>query len=317
MDCRKGGVRLEVPFFEPIAENEEIIKSNATWGESGAGYLTPKKITADSQIATILHRGGSFAVDDLSRFGSGADPYAAIGGYLARTVLKLRTRTVLAMLTGVFGTALSANAVDVSQAGAGAAEANFLSAATVIKGQNVLGERATDLSVIAMHSHVYNYLRQVGALTFSTSALSTGGAVTWGGGGVGLTSTEVASFMGLNCVVDDLLAPTINAGGADQYPVYIMGPGTIMEGVQADFRIEGDRNMLSQQDVMAWSHHYLMHIMGTSWISASDNPKNIKGGADAAADCLDQAANYALAYSTSKLIPAVKLTVNSPFAANV
>ena len=68
-----------------------------------------------------------------------------------------------------------------------------------------------------MHSAVYNYLLQVGALTFSTSALSTGGAITWGGGGVGLSSVEVAYFMGLRVVVDDMLAPD-TSGEEDVYP---------------------------------------------------------------------------------------------------
>ena len=48
-----------------------------------------------------------------------------------------------------------------------------------------------------MHSDVYAYLQQVGALTFSTSSLATGGEIVWGGGGVGLNSVEVARFMGL------------------------------------------------------------------------------------------------------------------------
>jgi hypothetical protein len=140
--------------------------------------------------------------------------------------------------------------VDVSQAAAGAAEANFLSAANVIRAKHLLGERAEELSIIAMHSSVYAYLQAIGALTFSTSALSTGGAITWGGGGVGLTSDSVANFMGLRVVVDDLIAPTVNAGGADQFPVYLMTQGAVAEGVQQEMRIEADRNILSLQDVL-------------------------------------------------------------------
>ena len=91
LDCRAGGVRVRVPFFQPINPTEEIIESNATWGTSTAGYLTPQKVTADEQIMTILHRGFAYAVDDLSQMGTGADPMAAIRGYLTRAILKLRT----------------------------------------------------------------------------------------------------------------------------------------------------------------------------------------------------------------------------------
>ena len=74
LDCRAGGVRVRVPFFKPIDPTEEVIESNNTWGTSTGGYLTPQKITGSEQIMTIMHRGFSYAVDDLSSLGTGADP---------------------------------------------------------------------------------------------------------------------------------------------------------------------------------------------------------------------------------------------------
>ncbi len=317
LDCRAGGTRVRVPFFQPMVEQEEVIESNATWGTSGAGYLTPAKITADEQIMTILHRGGAYAADDLARLGSGADPMQAIQSYLAKCLLKLRTATLLSQLEGLFGTALAANTLDASTAVAGALEANFLSASNVVKTQALLGERGDDLSVIAMHSNVAYYLRTVGALTFSTSALSTGGDIVWGGGGVGLQSTEVAYFMGLRVVVDDLLKPTINAGGADQYPTYLMGAGSVAEGKQRDFATEADRNILSKQDVMSWTHDYGFHLFGTSWQAAGDNPDNAALGTAGNWKCVYGATGTGNAGDGPKLVPVAKLIVNSPLAANV
>ena len=202
LDCREGGTRVQVPFFKPIDPTETIIESNATWGGDGTttGYLNPQKITAGDQIMTILHRGFSYAADDLSKMGTGADPLAAVRGYLSKAINKLRTRVLISQLEGLFADALSANVYDNSSATtAGLSDANYMSAAAVIGGRNCLGERGDELTIIAMHSAVYNYLLQVGALTFSTSALSTGGAITWGGGGVGLTSAEVALLHGPPC----------------------------------------------------------------------------------------------------------------------
>jgi len=52
--------------------------------------------------------------------------------------------------------------------------------------------------------------------------------------------------------------------------------------------------------------HYsnVMHIPGTSWVSASDNPTNAQ---------LATAGNWSVAYSDPRLVPVVALTVNSPF----
>ena len=305
LDARAGGVKVQVPFFKPINPTEVVIEDNNTWG--AGGYVAPEKITAGDQVMPILHRTFAYASSDLAALGSGTDPLAAVRSYITRAVNKLRTTTLISQLNGVFGTALSGNALDVSTATAGAAEANFLTAQSVIRAKHLLGERADELSIIAMHSDVYAYLQAIGALTFSTSALSTGGNIQWGGGGVGLTSDAVAYFMGLRVVVDDMLAPTINAGGADQYNVYIMTQGAVAEGVQQEMRIEADRNILSLQDVLQCNYHYGFHVMGTKY-GGADNPSNT---------VLGTAGSWTLAYTERKMCDVVKLTVNSPYAANV
>ena len=317
LDCSAGGTRVRVPFFQPMVENEEVITSSSDWGDSGEGYLTPKGITADEQIMTILHRGGAYAADDLSRLGSGADPMAAIRSYLASCILKLRTTTLLSQLEGLFADALLPNVLDASINTSGAVDANFLTASNVVKTQALLGERGDDLTTIAMHSNVAYYLRTVGALTFSTSALSTGSEITWGGGGIGLTQTEVSYFMGMRVVVDDMLKPTINAGGADQYPVYVMGGGSVAEGVQRAFFTEADRNILSKQDVMSWTHDYGFHVFGTSWKAATDNPTNTLLATASNWECVYGAAGTGNEGDGTKLVPVAKLIVNSPLAANV
>ena len=306
LDCREGGTRVQVPFFKPIDPLETIIESNSTWGGDGSttGYLNPQKITAGDQIMTILHRGFSYAADDLSKMGTGADPLAAVRGYLSKAINKLRTRVLIAQLEGLFGDALSANVYDNSSATtAGLSDANYMSAAAVIGGRALLGERGDELTIIAMHSAVYNYLLQIGALTFSTSSLSTGGAITWGGGGVGLTSVDVAYFMGLRVVVDDMLAPD-TSGEEDVYPCYMMANGAVAEGVQQELRTAADRNILSLQDVLAVDYHYGFHVNGTKWVGAGDNPTN--------AD-LETDTNWELAFTEIKMTDVVKVLVNTPF----
>ena len=70
-----------------------------------------------------------------------------------------------------------------------------------------LGERGGDITAVAMHSSVYYYLVQVGALTFSSSSLVDGGQIQWGGGGINLRNEDVAYFLGARVIVDDMLEP--------------------------------------------------------------------------------------------------------------
>ncbi len=332
LDMSSGGTRITVPFVRPFLASEEIIKSDTTWGESGKGHLSIQKINADSQVCAVMHRGWAFGADDLSSMESGIDTMGAIASYIADNSVRHRHATLREMLDGILtrlhwsvdresgktweatsGQAVSPDThiMDVSNVtdGVRASEANFLSAANVIAAGNIIGENQRTLRTIAMHSNVYNYLRTVGMLTFSTSALSTGGNVAWGGGGVGVGPgfDGVAQFAGYDVVVDDKLTPDADAEHGDKYPVYIFGPGAVQLGIQQDFRIAYDRQILSFQDVAAVDYHELLHVDGVSYDSAADNPDNAR---------LRDGMTWKVKYD-HRFIPIIKLVVNTPFATNV
>ena len=228
-----------------------------------------------------------------------------IRNQLADAINKLNSQRLFYQLHGLFGTALSGNALDLAKAASsGAAEANYLTGSNVAQARAALGERGDELDTLIVHPNVGFYLYQVGLLTFSTSALTSGGAVTWGGGGTGVDARSIGTFAGLNVIMDS----QVNAvqpgasGHIKEYYCYLVKSGTIAEGVQQDLRIEADRNILSKQDVLSVDYHTAYHIMGTKWGSASDNPTNsVLGNKD----------NWTATYDID-LIPAVQLTVNTP-----
>jgi len=281
LDSREGGTRIQVPEFNPIAPTEEILDGTATWGTGNAGYLTPQKIGTGTQIATICHRGFAYAVDDIAKLAAGEDPMGHIRNQLADAINKNNSTRLFFQLHGLFGTALSANALDLAKAGTGAAEANFLTASAVARGRNLLGERGEELDTIVVHPSVAYYLYQVGMLTFSTSALSTGTGIQWGGGGVGIDERSVGQFAGMNVVVDSSVNSVQpgSSGHQIEFYCYLLKSGTILEGVQQDLNIEAERNILSKQDVLSVDYHSTYHIMGTKWNDASDNPTNSNLGA--------------------------------------
>jgi len=305
LDSREGGTRIQVPEFNPVSPTEEIIDGTATWGTSNGGYLTPQKIGTGTQVATICHRGFAYAVDDVAVLAAGEDPMGHIRDQLADAINKLNSTRLFYQLHGLFGSALSANKLDLAvAASSGAAEANYLTAATVARGRSLLGERGEELDTLVVHPSVAYYLYQVGMLTFSTSALSTGTGIQWGGGGVGVTDRAVGQFAGMNVVVDSSVNSVVpgSSGHIKEFYCYLIKSGTILEGVQQDLAIEAERNVLSKQDVISVDYHSTYHIMGTKWNDASDNPTNSNLGAQA---------KWALTYDAD-LIPIVQLTVNTP-----
>jgi hypothetical protein len=277
----------------------------ATWGTGSGGYLTPQKIGTGTQIASICHRGFAYAVDDIAVLAAGEDPMLHIRNQLADAINKLNSARLFSQLAGLFGTALSANALDKGKAAAsGATEVNFLSATMVAEARSKLGERGEELDTLIVHPSVAYYLYQVGMLTFSTSSLATNGAVTWGGGGVGIGAREVGEFAGMRVVTDSSVNTVAPGTGGHQreFYCYLIKSGTILEGVQQELRIEADRNVLSKQDVLSVDYHSTYHVMGTKWSDAGDNPTNAH---------LATANKWAATYDID-LIPMVQLTVNSP-----
>ena len=307
LDATEGGTRIQVPEFNPITPTEEILDGTATWGTSNQGHLTPQKIGTDTQIATICHRGFAYAVDDVAVLAAGEDPMGHIRNQIADAINKLNSARLFSLLDGLFASGsgpLGANSLDVAKAGTSAVEANFLTASTVARGRSLLGSRGDELDTLVVHPSVAYYLYQVGMLTFSTSALSTGGAVTWGGGGVGVSETSIGQFAGMNVVIDsqvNTVAPG-SSGHQTEFRCFLIKSGTILEGEQSPLGIESDRNILSKQDVMSVDYHSAYHIMGTKWVDAGDNPTNAQ---------LATGNKWALTYDAD-LVPIVRLVVNSP-----
>ena len=303
LDAREGGTRIQVPEFNPVAPTETIMDGTATWNTNG--YLVPQKVGTATQIATICHRGFAYAVDDVAVLAAGEDPMLHIRNQLADAINKLNSARLYNQLAGLFGTALSGHSLDKAVgATSGQAEANFLTAANVAEARSVLGERGDELDILVVHPSVAYYLYQVGMLTFSTSALSASGAVTWGGGGVGIGAREVGEFAGMRVIVDSQVN-TVRPGTAthiSEFRCYMLKSGTILEGVQQDLRVEADRNILSKQDVISVDYHTAYHVMGTKWGNAADNPTNAQ---------LATAGNWTATYDID-LIPMVELIVNTP-----
>jgi hypothetical protein len=265
------GSQIELPMVRPFIATKEYVESNATWGASGAGHLTVQKINADAAFMPIQQCGYAGGADDLSAWMSGIDPIGVMASFIGENAQKHSQESLRSLFDGFFATGgvLNGNVLDIT--GATPTEANFLSAAAVMRARSIIGERGQNLRILAMHSNVANYLATVGALTFSTSALATGGNIAWGGGGIGINSTQVALFMGCNVVVDDTLAPT-GSGATKKYPIYLMEPGAVSMGVRNGMRVRYAENYLSFQNVIVVDWSSAVGVPGISWKGTATFP---------------------------------------------
>jgi len=307
-----SGVRVELPFFNPLDYTEESVDSSATWGTNGAGFYTTQKQTASTQYGSFTNRGAAFAMDFLSEVQTDEDALENIRSQLSTDMARKLEQKLIYQLTGLFGAGgpLNAtNSLDLSETTPGSVtDANYLSAASITQAKYLLSERANNLNSIAMHPTVAAYLEQIGQLTFSSSSLTPGAGLTWGGGGIGITDTQIGWMSGLKVVVDSQMPVLGSSGEAPQYVCYLFADGVVKTGSQFPLMIEFDRNILSIQTAMAVTYSNLMHILGTTWSASFDNPTNAQ---------LATPANWSLAYEVPQMIECVRLVVNSPYGTTI
>lgn len=304
------GVLAELPFFDILEYQEENVDSSSTWGTvtPNSGRFTTQNHTASTQYGPIVTRGAAFAADILHQYETGEDALQNIAAQLQRKINKDITSKVISQLTGLFGTALAGNTLNVAAAaGETAAGENFLNAQNVTAAKYLLGEKAADVSVLVVHPAVAADMEARGMLVFQNN----GGTVEYASNGVGVTNTEIGYFAGLRVIRDSqvpLVTPTGGTtGDAMGYTCYLAAPGVIRTGSQFPLTIEQDRDILSLQDVMSIRYNRIDHVLGTSW-TGTMHPEN--------ADLADED-NWELAFSRRENVPLIQMVVNSPYGATV
>ena len=294
------GVLVELPFFDSLNYQEENVDSSNNWGTGNQGRYLTQNHTASTQYGTIVTRGAAFAADMLSSVETGENALANVAAQLSRKMNKDITAKVVSQLTGLFGTALSANSLNVA---AGTPDAsNYLNAQNVTQAKYLLGENANDVSVLVVHPLVAADLEARGMLTFN----NIGGNVEYASNGIGVTQTQISYFAGLRLVVDSQV-PTVSSGAGEAlgYTCYLGSPGVIRTGAQFPLMIKQNDDILSLQDVMSVTYNRCDHCLGTSY-GGTPHPENSD---------LANAANWTLAYGSAQSVPLIEVICNTPYGA--
>ncbi len=302
------GVLVVLPFFVSVDYVQENVNSSATWGTGGTGRYQTQKHTASTQYGTIVTRGAAFAADMLSQYETGEEALQNVAQQLQRKINKDITAKVISQLTGLFGTALLPNSLNVAAAASGTPDgANYLNAQNVTQAKYLLGENASDVSVIVVHPLVAADMEARGMLVFQNS----GGTVEYASNGVGVTSTQVGYFAGLRVVIDSQVPTVTPSGGtsgdAMGYTCYLAAPGVIRTGSQFPLMIKQNDDILSLQDVMSVTYNRCDHVLGTSF-GGSPHPENSD---------LANSSNWTLAYGSTQSVPLVEMIVNTPYGQTV
>ena len=301
LNATEGGDFVKVPFWKANLSGDAEVLTDST-------SLIPGKITADTQVGVILHRGRAFESRDLAALAAGADPMAAIGAKVGEYIANQQQKDLYKSLEGVFGALTGSDSPAFDALRFDTSGMGPLGPRQVAQARAKLGDQGDKLSAVAIHSACYYDLVERKAIDYVTNTearLSTAatGASTInaiGGSIAGSFTNEytVPFYMGLRVIVSDDIT---NAGG--NYACYFFTNGAVATGEQAALRTETDRDILAKSDAMAMDWHNVYHPVGAKWGVTTTNPTQAQ---------LATITNWSKVYET-KNIGIVRATITSNF----
>jgi hypothetical protein len=228
------GTTFTIPFWKKIA-------SFAALSEGVA--MTPNKITAGKEQTTVQRAGAAYEVYDTAQLSTMADPVGEISTQIARRAAEYIDSKLVAALEK------TPNTADVTAAGDGKLDQNDIANSVV----NTLGDQHQLMlgrGRIIMHSKPYGDLLQLGAIQ---NQYQSGMDV--------MKSGTIPMLMGLPVFVSDRVTVT-TVSGVPQYKTYIAGPDALGLFFQRNVKVEFDRDILLQADVIAATVHFAAHLFG-------------------------------------------------------
>lgn len=233
-----GGLTINMPFWNDLAGDDEVL--------SDSRALTPDKIGADKDVATLLMRGKAWGANDLAGALAGDDPMDAIAERVSDFWARKEQKILVSVLEGVFASATMTNHVlDKST--------ETLEAATILDGKQLLGDSADSLQAMLVHSAVFTALQKQNVIEYVS-----------GGTGPSNSPIQIPTYLGYQIIIDDGMPV---ADGV--YTTYLFARGSIGRGEGTPVSMvstETDRDSLAGEDYLINRKAMVIHPMGIRWI---------------------------------------------------
>ena len=235
------GKTFEMPYFNDLSGADEVLADGTA--------LTINNITAEQETAVKLMRGKAWGATDLAAAVAGEDIMASIGdmvaGYWARTVQTTFMTIVDAMFSDASGELWDTHVNDQA--------ATDITSSFVVDTMQLLGDNASQLTTMIVHSATYAKLQKDSLIDFVRDADN---------------NIMFSTYLGKRLIVDDSCL-TVGSGGTIEYSSYIFGDGAFAWGIgNIDNATEVDRDTLKGEDILINRQHYILHPRGLKFVGS-------------------------------------------------
>jgi len=255
-----GGLTYNEPSFKDLDNDADNVASDTL-----ATTSTPNKIGSMTEIQVRLSRNNSWSSGDLAADLAGADPMGAIAGRVAAYWARRLQAAFVATITGVYadnaaaptGTEHVQNDMtyDISGAGFTDGVTNF-SAEAFLDAAVTMGDSMDDLSLVMMHSIVYNRALKNNLIDFIPDSTNAAAA-------------KIPTFLGRQVIVDD--GVTRSSG---VFQTWLFGAGAIRMGMGSpktptEVDRKPDAGNGSGQETLYNRTEWIIHPVGYQYAVAS------------------------------------------------
>lgn len=300
------GTSVNIPSLRDITDQDDEIQVENT------APTTDNVITSGLQVAPVLNRVWKTSSTALAAQVSGADPVDAVTSMLGQSRQKRRQKTLLAILRGLFGTAVAANgaaalsalrlggtsAEPFDESGLDATSEQLFSPDMFIDAKAILGELADELAngVMWMHPNIKARLEKLDADGFKSGVPS------------GLSFT-ITTYRGIPLYTSESLVRAGSTSGY-VYDTYIASRGSIGIGEKpqaadvidtASLQLDTDKG--KNNEIIYDRNRFLLHVNGAKW-------KGTPGGQSATNAELQTTTNWELAWGSAKAVGIVAIRTN-------
>ena len=251
------GKLFEMPYFNDLSGDAEVLADGTA--------LTINNITAEQETAVKFMRGKAWGATDLASAVAGEDIMASIGDMVAAYWARSVQTTLMNILGGLFhDSAGSIWATHVKDNGA-----TDITSSMVVDTMQLLGDNASSLTTMIVHSATYAKLQKDSLITFVRDADN---------------NIMFSTYLGKRLIVDDSCA-TSGSGGTTEHRSYIFGDGAFAYGVGSiDNATEVDRDTLKGEDILINRQHFILHPRGLKFAGAVAGASPTDGEVGAGAD---------------------------------
>lgn len=283
-----GGRFITMPHFDALSGDDDVFSESD---------VSVSNVTTGACNATLLMRQKAWGATDLARVLGGSDPMAAIGNLVADWWLEKEQAIYLSILRGILDPTNGALKAHVNNIYSESGNDAKISVDAALDTKQKLGDHASSLGIVFMHSAVYTYLQKKQQITTEYDSdlkinieFYLGYRIVVDDGmpyftyEVG-TSSDTAVTEGNIKQIQPHCEATLTAGSsyvkalsATKYYTYFLGSGALIrqDGTPAGFvGTETDRDKLGAKDYLINRRCMVIHPRGLSWKTDASYPQGI------------------------------------------